>query len=385
MASIPDILDERPWAPTSPGMIRIVRAQRRARWALLLAPLLVLALIAIGALVWSLGGEAPAPPPQATATPAVIDAPFAPAALRPLSVLEAEKWNRTVPKAAGAIAAATPFAIGLGDATSFARSLQCMTAAIYYEAGNEPLDGQRAVAQVVLNRMRSPVYPHSVCAVIYQGSERKTGCQFTFTCDGSLARVPAPASWARAGAVAAAALGGSVYAPVGWATNYHADYVVPYWAQSLAKLATIGRHIFYGWNGQNGTAAGFTSRYAGIEPEVAPGLSVAVAEAGTKPVDPGAVVEVSSAERPIIDFAGQDTATDQGKTPGRSGGNAAEVQHPVVGLGSRWIIGNPGSSEAGAAKAAPKDAHVAKGEAAGAAKKGDAAAKPWIAPQWRGL
>ena len=146
------------------------------------------------------------------------------------------------------------------------RSLDCLTTAIYYEAASESDDGQRAVAQVVLNRVRHPTYPNSVCGVVYQGSERTTGCQFSFTCDGSLARVPSAAGWARARRIAAAALAGSVYAPVGLATHYHTFRVLPHWARSLVKSAVIGAHIFYRWNGGWGGPAAFNQSYAGAEP-----------------------------------------------------------------------------------------------------------------------
>jgi hypothetical protein len=102
--------------------------------------------------------------------------------------------------------------------------------------------------------------------VVYQGSERTTGCQFSFTCDGSLARTPSVAGWARARRIAAAALAGSVYAPVGLATHYHTYRVFPHWASSLVKSAVIGAHIFYRWNGGWGGPAAFRQAYAGIEP-----------------------------------------------------------------------------------------------------------------------
>ncbi len=146
-----------------------------------------------------------------------------------------------------------------------ARALQCLTQAVYYEATREPARGQEAVAQVVLNRMRHPAYPKSVCAVVYQGSARQTGCQFTFTCDGSLGRPPEPALWARAQTVARKALAGFVLRDVGSATHYHADYVAPYWAPSLVKLSKVGAHIFYRWTGPWGEPAAFTGRCAGGE------------------------------------------------------------------------------------------------------------------------
>ena len=119
-----------------------------------------------------------------------------------------------------------------------------MTAAVYYEARSEPDIGQRAVAQVVLNRVAHPAYPNTVCGVVYQGSQRKTGCQFSFTCDGSFARRPNTMFWERARQVALAALGGYVHRPAGLATHYHTVQIYPYWAPSLNYLGKIGAHRF---------------------------------------------------------------------------------------------------------------------------------------------
>ncbi len=126
--------------------------------------------------------------------------------------------------------------------------------AVYYEAANQDDAGQEAVAQVVLNRVRHPAFPASICGVVFQGSERRTGCQFTFTCDGSLFRRADPQLWGRARRVAESALDGSVFQPVGLATHYHADYVVPYWASSLEKNAQVGAHIFLSLAGRVGQA-----------------------------------------------------------------------------------------------------------------------------------
>jgi hypothetical protein len=144
-----------------------------------------------------------------------------------------------------------------------------MTAAIYYEAAREPDEGQRAVAQVVLNRVAHPAFPKTVCGVVYQGSERP-GCQFSFACDGSLARVPMAAYWARARRVAEAALAGYVYAPVGLATHYHTSAVHPGWADAMNFVGTIGAHRFYRWNGSAGSPRAFNAVYAGGEPLAAP-------------------------------------------------------------------------------------------------------------------
>lgn len=146
------------------------------------------------------------------------------------------------------------------------RALNCLTSAIYYEAANEPEDGQRAVAQVVLNRVRSRLWPATVCGVVYEGSERTDyHCQFTFSCDGSMARMPMAAAWARARRVAAEALAGHVYTPVGLATHYHTLAVHPDWSGSLHPVAVIGAHIFYRRPGFDGTPAAFTTTYLGRE------------------------------------------------------------------------------------------------------------------------
>ncbi len=156
-----------------------------------------------------------------------------------------------------------------GTSLDQGRALQCLTAAIYYEAASEPDAGQRAVAQVVLNRVAHPAWPNTVCGVVYQGSERP-GCQFSFACDGSLARKPVAAFWERARRVAADALAGYVYAPVGLATHYHTSAVHPYWADSLNFIGTIGAHRFYRWSGAAGRPQAFNAVYAGGEPVAAP-------------------------------------------------------------------------------------------------------------------
>lgn len=144
------------------------------------------------------------------------------------------------------IAAQTDTAV-LGTAASAPdpRDLDCMATAISYEAGNEPVSGQEAVAQVVLNRLRAPDFPKTVCGVIFQGSTRRTGCQFTFTCDGSLLRPRSARSLAAARLIAERVLRGGGGAEIGDAVNYHADYVLPVWARTLDRVAKIGAHIFY--------------------------------------------------------------------------------------------------------------------------------------------
>ena len=187
--------------------------------------------------------------------------------LRPLTPEEASKENAERPFVDRPDSAAGKFVLRT-DPGDRERALTCLTQAVYYEAASEGADGGRAVAQVVLNRMRHPGYPSSVCGVVYQGSDRTTGCQFTFTCDGSLLRAPVEALWARARKIAEEALAGRVFAPVGHATSYHADYVLPYWADALDKTVQIGRHIFYRLPGTYGDGRSFFQRYAGAEPQL---------------------------------------------------------------------------------------------------------------------
>lgn len=127
-----------------------------------------------------------------------------------------------------------------------AREQRCLAEAIYFEARSEPEEGQAAVAQVVLNRAKSGLYPSSVCGVVYQNRHRHLACQFTFACEGKALRVTEPDSWRTAVRIAHEVTYGKTYlSDVGSSTHYHANYVRPYWAKRLKKMDVIGRHIFY--------------------------------------------------------------------------------------------------------------------------------------------
>ena len=190
-----------------------------------------------------------------------------PMVLQAVSPTDAASINATIPLDSGANPRAASIVFAGAGPIDRMRSLQCLAEAIYYEARSESEDGQRAVAQVVLNRVRHPAYPGSVCGVVYQGPMRAGGgCQFTFTCDGSLASPPSGFGWFRARRIAADALAGTVYAPVGLATNYHTHQVLPVWAFRLAKATVIGNHIFYRTPGAWGSAPAFSRRYSGREP-----------------------------------------------------------------------------------------------------------------------
>jgi spore germination cell wall hydrolase CwlJ-like protein len=165
-----------------------------------------------------------------------------------------------------AVTAAAPFRPLDRNSTSEARALECLASAVYHEARSESVEGQRAVAQVVLNRVRHYAYPSSVCGVVHQGPMRAGGgCQFTFTCDGSLRQRREPHAWQQAREIAQAALDGHVEDTVGWATHYHSDYVRPRWSGALNHVATIGSHIFYTMRGKAGGPLAFVRSSASLE------------------------------------------------------------------------------------------------------------------------
>lgn len=215
-------------------------------------------------------------------TPMVAGA-FAPgAALGEEPQLAAPAQPQVGPSAAAMVA--------MGSGNDIARAQECLTTAIYYEAASESDAGQRAVAQVVLNRVAHSAWPNTVCGVVYQGSARQTGCQFSFTCDGSLARRPSRGGWERASRIARAALAGTVYEPVGLSTHYHTLAVHPYWAPSLTRTTVIGAHVFYRWPGAAGERGAFAFSYDGGEP--APSRAASRAEGP----DPVALAHVATLE-----------------------------------------------------------------------------------------
>lgn len=184
---------------------------------------------------------------------------------------DAETINAARPFDGAPIRAMRPFVLKT-DSGDAERAVHCLAQAVYYEAAREPLKGQQAVAQVVLNRVRHPAYPKTVCGVVYQGASLHTGCQFTFTCDGALRWRPESELWDRAVSVAKQALAGYVDKDVGSATHYHAAYVAPYWAPTLVKMTKVGQHIFYRWSGSWGEPAAFTGQYAGRETTLTPAV-----------------------------------------------------------------------------------------------------------------
>ncbi|WP_419809162.1 cell wall hydrolase [Sphingomonas sp.] len=220
--------------------------------------------------------DAPAPAPAgATGT---IELPPLPVSAAQAQALVAAETG---------IVPARPFSTAAATGLDRGRALQCLADAIYYEAASEPDAGQRAVAQVILNRARHPAFPATVCGVVYQGSERG-GCQFSFACDGAMARVPSRTAWTRAARVAAAALAGYVYAPVGLATHYHTYAVTPAWNRTLVMTDVVGAHFFHRWKGYWGTAAAFSQAYRGGEPVPGPHVPVVAPMAPAIAIAPSA-------------------------------------------------------------------------------------------------
>ena len=242
---------------------------------------------------------------------------------------DAELINAALPFSAAPVQAASAFTVDQSS-SDHRRALLCLTQAVYYEAGYESAEGRRAVAQVILNRLRHPAFPKSVCGVVYQASARPV-CQFSFVCDGALNRRPSAAAWNEARAIAEAALAGYVEPSVGEATHYHADYVAPRWAPLLAKVAKLGTHIFYRWPGAWGTRAAFTGRYIG------------------EPNDPAVL---RPALRQAVAGATVGGTTDLPPTP--SGPPIARAPNDVGGLldtSKGWTLNIPGPSDSDSAAA----------------------------------
>ncbi len=202
------------------------RAPNKAseRWLLLLMIVVVITIL------MSLIGPSPRVRPSADGNDAVMMA-----AARASNAAVPIEWRRQ--------RRARPYRFRGGPAAR-EQAVECLATAALYEAG-EDRDGQAAVIQVVLNRVRARGFPKTICGTVYQGHARTTGCQFSFTCDGSLQRRSVHAGWRAARLAARRALAGRVFADVGEATHYHTDWMVPYWRDSLVKVARVGTHLFY--------------------------------------------------------------------------------------------------------------------------------------------
>ncbi|HEX4196338.1 MAG TPA: cell wall hydrolase [Caulobacteraceae bacterium] len=153
---------------------------------------------------------------------------------------------------------ARPFKLAAGVQGS-SRDVDCLTAAVYYEARGESVAGQAAVAQVVLNRVRHPAFPKTVCGVVYQGVHTGAGCQFSFACDGAVDRPHEIAAWRRAQGVAIHALAGGVMAAVGDATHFHSLSAGSGVGRGMTRVAQIGLQVFYKFSGYEGAPSRFSA------------------------------------------------------------------------------------------------------------------------------
>lgn len=230
----------------------------------------LLALVAIGAVLHlsrTGSGGVFAARPHPVAPPADVVPDVLPMELAPVTEEDARAANARIALVTKGFVAARPFFYaGKGDARLRARD--CLAAAMIYEAGDDSR-GQLSVGQVVINRARHPAFPKSICGVVFQGSERRTGCQFTFTCDGALARRYSEAAWLRAQVNADMMLSGLTDPSVGLATHYHTDWVRPYWSDSLEKIAIVDTHLFFRWPGYWGTPGAFRGAVSGDDGPVA--------------------------------------------------------------------------------------------------------------------
>jgi hypothetical protein len=195
----------------------------------------------------SLSLPAATPSPFFVTTPDAIVPASAPVAVAPVSPLLAPVTiplsQVPLPRAAPPMSPADRLALKDKD---YARAERCLANAIYFEARSEPLRGQMAVAQVVLNRAFSGFYPNDICGVVYQNANRHLACQFTFACDGKRKLITERGHWAVANRIARQTLDGQIYVPeVGKSTHYHAAYVHPRWTHEMKRLVRFGVHSFY--------------------------------------------------------------------------------------------------------------------------------------------
>ncbi len=219
--------------------------------------------------------------------------------------------------------AARPFR--LDGALDASRDLECLTEAVYYEARGETPAGQAAVAQVVLNRVRHPAFPKSICGVVYQRAYGGGVCQFSFACDGSMRKRRDPGAWARAGRVATRALSGEVMAQVGNATHFHTIYVSPSWGPRLVKVGQVGLHLFYRFGGRSGAPGSFDV----IPERSGPQIGDQPLFAGGAPREPIPYASLRQPDEVVFIAAAATTAPAIALVDGASGGMGGPAHKPV--------------------------------------------------------
>jgi spore germination cell wall hydrolase CwlJ-like protein len=294
------------------------------------------------------GFGAETPPPvltQAGLKPAIPVSPATEAAPR---VIQASILPQ-ITMSAATLRAVDPFrgAPSQSNGAPNARDLECLTEAIYFESRGQPLAGQAAVAQVILNRSRHPAYPKSVCGVIYQGRERGS-CQFSFACHRRTA-LRSSNDWTVAREIATAALDGSARDVVGMATSFHATRVRPGWS-GLTRVATVGSHVFYKFSGERGAPSAFT---AAPRPsrgsDVSPGsLNAALMAAVKRPIHSAMTVQAvrtaTPPPAPVLTLAPAEREPLVAPEPSPAPAPAVIVVEPQVG-GAATLQPVGGSSE----------------------------------------
>lgn len=232
--------------------------------------MMLAALLAAMVIVWVLAARSFRQPVLSEKSRTSVEKPpeIAPVEMLEVTPERARAINAAIPFSKAPLVRAQPYYLER-KAPDFERARDCLASAAWYEAGDDAT-GERSVVQVVLNRLMHPAFPKTVCGVVFQGQDRATGCQFTFTCDGALVRrAPSDKAWLRAQGIAELALGGRVDPSVGLATHYHTDWVVPNWSGSLDKIAQVGTHLFFRFRGFWGQRAATHRPPGASEPEIA--------------------------------------------------------------------------------------------------------------------
>ncbi|WP_165190557.1 cell wall hydrolase [Caulobacter soli] len=219
----------------------------------------------------------------------------------------------------------------LTNALESSRELECLSEAVYYEARGETPSGQAAVAQVVLNRVRHPSFPKSICGVVFQGAYTHTGCQFSFACDGSMRKTRETGAWNRAQKVAARALSGAVMTEVGAATHFHTTGVAPGWGPRLLRVAQVGMHVFYRFGGRSGAPDAFSRTPRPSTADELPNVTLASLAATTTadgksaaPIQLASAVVIASPDKPATVAGGMGGPLGQGSEPA-----SAPAMHPT--------------------------------------------------------
>ena len=213
----------------------------------------------------------------------------------------------------------------LTNALESSRELECLSEAVYYEARGETPSGQAAVAQVVLNRVRHPSFPKSICGVVFQGAYKHVGCQFSFACDGSMRRGREAGAWNRAQKVASRALSGSVMSEVGAATHFHTTGVSPGWGPRLLRVAQVGMHVFYRFGGRAGAPDAFSRQPRPSTADELPNVTLASLPAATSADGKSAqTIQLASA---LVISPGPTPAP--ATAPGGMGGPLGAVSEPA--------------------------------------------------------